>query len=89
MYSKPAVECVVIVSSKRIDEVMARGFFVALPLSYSHHFGKGDWWDSNPRPTAEKAWTPNRQSIHFRAEMPQRNEVETMRLGAQVTTKVM
>lgn len=26
-------------SDGALDEVMARGFFVALPLSYSEHFG--------------------------------------------------
>lgn len=47
---------------KRNDEVVARGLR-ALPLSYSHHVGKGDWWDSNPRPRGVQPCTPNRQSF--------------------------
>jgi hypothetical protein len=36
----------------------------ALPLSYSATLGLR-WWDSNPRPPAYKACTPNRQSVCF------------------------
>ena len=38
-------------------------FYVALPLSYSDPVNRSCWRDSNPRPTACKACTPNRQSI--------------------------
>lgn len=60
---------------------MARGLR-ALPLSYSHHFGKGDWWDSNPRPRGpEPVLRTGSQSV-FRVNKPQRSVVETMRLAA-------
>ncbi len=46
-------------STKLWPEVFRR----SIQLSYSHRVGRGDWRDSNPRPTAFQAWTPNRQSI--------------------------
>ena len=38
----------------------------ALPLSYSATFDDLRWWDSNPRPPAYEACTPNRQSVLYR-----------------------
>ena len=38
----------------------------ALPLSYSATLGDLRWWDSNPRPPAYEACTPNRQSVLYR-----------------------
>ena len=38
----------------------------ALPLSYSAVHSGLRWWDSNPRPPAYEACTPNRQSVLYR-----------------------
>ena len=38
----------------------------ALPLSYSASSGELRWRDSNPRPPAYEACTPNRQSVLYR-----------------------
>ena len=47
-----------------IDEVVTRGFYGALPLSYGAAIEKQlRRWDSNPRHPAPEACTPNRQSI--------------------------
>ena len=70
--------------SKRIDEVVARGLR-ALPLSYSHHVGMGDWWDSNPRPRGPRPVLRTGSQSVFRVSQPQRGVVETMRLAAHLT----
>lgn len=48
-----------------IDEVVIRGFYGALPLSYGAAILRRQLrrWDSNPRHPAPEACTPNRQSI--------------------------
>lgn len=70
-------------ASKRIDEDVARGL-CALPLSYSHHVGKGDWWDSNPRRRGPKPVLRTGSQSVFRVSQPQRGVVETMRLAAHL-----
>ncbi|KAA1258029.1 hypothetical protein LF1_05200 [Rubripirellula obstinata] len=48
-----------------IDEVVTRGYYGALPLSYAPASltSSPRRWDSNPRHPAPEACTPNRQSI--------------------------